>query len=119
MTTQNHTKPLYRVIFYQEDKRYDLYANHIVTGDDIIGFVGIADIIFNKDSGAIIDSVEEKLKAEFGDVRCCYIPCHNIVRIDEVNKSGKAAITDTEREEYSNVIRPHAFKNSIIPSTKD
>ena len=116
---KNHTKQIYRVIFYQEDKRYDLYANHIISSDEMMGFVGIADIVFNEVSGSIIDSAEEKLKSEFGDVRCCYIPCYNIVRIDEVKQSGKPSIVDAERGGHSKVIRPQAFKNSILPSTYD
>ena len=117
--TKNATKHFYRIIFYQDDNRYDLYAKHIITSEDMIGFVGIADIIFNEASGSIIDSAEEKLKAAFGDVKCCYIPYHNVVRIDEVKKVGKPTIIDVKNGGQSNVIRPQAFSNTMLSTPHD
>ena len=115
----NATKHVYRIIFYQDDNRYDLYAKHILSSEDMMGFVGIADIIFNEASGTIIDSAEEKLKAAFGDVKCCYIPYHNVVRIDEVIKVGNPTVIDANTVGQSKVIRPSAFANTILPPSQD
>ena len=110
---------IYRIIFYQENKRYDLYARNLVMNENMMGFVGIEGIIFNHTSGTIIDSAEEKLKAEFGDVTCAYIPYHNVVRIDEVKKAGKNRIVDVETVGQSNVVRPQAFNKIVLPTGQD
>jgi hypothetical protein len=47
-------------------------------------------------SKLLIDPAEEKLKLEFGNVKHIYVPHHSIIRIDEVNQSGKNRILDSE-----------------------
>jgi hypothetical protein len=42
----------------------------------------------------IVDPAEEKLKLEFADVKRSYIPMHNLLRIDEVEKEGSGKIRD-------------------------
>lgn len=84
--------PIYRVFFYQQDKLYEVYAKYL-TEDSLMGFIEIEELIFqDTKSGIVLDPTEEKLRAEFKEVRRCYIPLHAIVRIDEVRKEGLARI---------------------------
>ena len=53
-----------------------------------MAFVELSDLIFNNKTDVVIDPSEEKIKAEFGDVKSTYIPVHAIIRIDEVEKTG-------------------------------
>ena len=54
----------------------------------MMAFVELSDLIFNNKTDVVIDPSEEKIKAEFGDVKSTYIPVHAIIRIDEVEKTG-------------------------------
>ena len=54
----------------------------------MMAFVELSDLIFDTKSDMLIDPSEEKIKAEFGDVKSTYIPVHAIIRIDEVEKTG-------------------------------
>ncbi len=36
----------------------------------------------------VVDPTEEKIKAEFNDVKRTYLPMHSVLRIDEVKKQG-------------------------------
>ena len=60
------------------------------------GFIEVGEIIFDNHSTLLIDPAEEKLKNEFGDVKHTYIPHHSVIRIDEVDQSGKNRILDSE-----------------------
>ena len=42
----------------------------------------------------VVDSSEEKLKAQFEGVIRSYVPMHAIVRIDEVERLGVATISE-------------------------
>ena len=53
-----------------------------------MAFVELSDLIFNNKTDVVIAPSEEKIKAEFGDVKSTYIPVHAIIRIDEVEKTG-------------------------------
>ena len=57
-----------------------------------MAFVELSDLIFNNKTDVVIDPSEEKIKAEFGDVKSTYIPVHAIIRIDEVEKTGQNKI---------------------------
>ncbi len=59
-------------------------------------FVEIADIIFGERSNLLVDPSEEKLKAEFGQVKRTYIPIQAVIRIDEVEKEGTNKILDSK-----------------------
>ena len=60
------------------------------------GFIEIGKIIFGEHSKILIDPADEKLKNEFGKVKRTYIPHHSVIRIDEVDESGKNRILDAE-----------------------
>jgi len=95
------TSPLYKVIFFNQDKVYEVFARQIFQSD-LYGFIEVEEMVFGERSQLLVDPSEEKLKAEFNSVTRSYIPMHSIVRIDEVEKEGVAKISD---KASSNVTR--------------
>mgnify|MGYP001824115779 CR=1 FL=1 len=89
------SKSIFRILFYNQNKVYELYA-HEVSQSSMMGFIQIGDIIFGERSKLLVDPAEEKLKSEFGGVRHTYVPHHAVIRIDEVEKEGKNKIHDTD-----------------------
>lgn len=87
------SKSIYKVIFHNEGKLYELYAREIYQGE-LYGFVEIEELIFGENSAVVVDPSEERLKTEFADVKRSFIPMHSIVRIDEVVKEGAGKITE-------------------------
>ncbi|MCW8887248.1 MAG: DUF1820 family protein [Motiliproteus sp.] len=86
-------KPIYRVIFVNQDQIFEVYARHVYQGD-MYGFVQIEEFVFGSRSQMVVDPSEEKLKNTFADVKRSFIPMQAIVRIDEVVKEGVAKISD-------------------------
>ncbi|MEZ5524564.1 MAG: DUF1820 family protein [Pseudomonadales bacterium] len=86
--------PLYKVIFVNQDKVYEVFAKQIFQSD-LYGFIEVEEIVFGERTQLLVDPSEEKLKTEFDSVIRSYIPMHSIVRIDEVEKEGVAKITET------------------------
>ncbi len=80
-------KHVYRVVFHNQGKVYELYARSVSQGE-LYGFVELGEIIFGERSGVLVDPSEERLKAEFEAVKRTHIPLHAVIRIDEVEKSG-------------------------------
>jgi hypothetical protein len=87
--------PIYKVIFHNNNKIYELYARAIYQSD-MYGFIEIEEIVFGDESQILVNPGEEKLKNEFSGVTRSYIPMHSIVRIDEVEKEGPGKIVDSE-----------------------
>ena len=106
---------IYRILFYQERTRYELYAHNLVVDEGMVGFVGIEDILFDTSMNNIIDPAEERLKTEFANIHCFYVPYHNVIRIDEVKRRGKTKIVDQARKATGNVVYPSAFNPSENP----
>ncbi|MCC6301716.1 MAG: DUF1820 family protein [Gammaproteobacteria bacterium] len=90
------TRHLYKVVFHNEGKVYEIYARQVSQGG-MYGFIEVAEIVFGGKSAVVVDPSEERLKAEFGGVRRSYIPLHAVIRIDEVDKQGSAKISDGEQ----------------------
>ena len=88
-------KPVFRIQFHNSNKIYELYA-HEVGQSQMAGFIEIGEIIFGEQSKLLIDPAEEKLKHEFANVRHTYIPHFAVIRIDEVERSGKNRILDSD-----------------------
>ena len=86
-------QPIYKVIFQNQNKVYEVYARQIFQSD-MWGFIEIEEFIFGERSKILVDPAQEKLKIEFGGVNRSYIPMHSIIRIDEVEKEGAAKISD-------------------------
>jgi len=86
---------IYKVIFVNQGKVYELYARKISHGS-LFGFVEIEELVFGERSSVVVDPGEERLKAEFKGVSRSYLPLQSIVRIDEVRKQGVAKILPLE-----------------------
>ena len=90
-------KNIYRIAFLNQDKVYELYAKHVFQGD-LHGFVVAEDFVFGENTSIVVDPTEEKLKAEFEGVKRSFIPMHEIVRIDQVERRGVAKILPVMNE---------------------
>jgi hypothetical protein len=88
-------KPVYRVIFLNQNQVYELFACAIYQSE-MYGFIEVEEFVFGERSQVLIDPAEEKLKTEFAGVKRSYIPMHAIVRIDEVEKEGPAKISEAK-----------------------
>jgi len=107
-------KTIYRVIFYNENNVYEIYAREIYQGE-MYGFVEVEELVFGERSSVVVDPAEERLKTEFSGTSRTYIPMHSIIRIDEVEKEGPAKISETGNKD-SNVTR---FPSSIYTPGND
>jgi hypothetical protein len=90
-------KTLYRVAFINQERIYEVYARKVYQSD-IFGFIAIEEFVYGETSTLVVDPGQERLKTEFVDVKCTYIPMHAILRIDEVEKEGIAKITLVNHE---------------------
>jgi hypothetical protein len=81
---------VFRVIFLQEDKVYEVYARYL-SEESLMGFIEIEELLFT-------DAEEEKIKSEFQEVKRSYIPIHHVLRIDEVVKKGSAKVKQVEKK---------------------
>jgi hypothetical protein len=84
-------KRLYRVIFINQGKVYEIYARRVCQGN-LFGFIEIADLVFGEKSSVVIDPSEDRLRSEFEGVPVSHVPLHAVIRIDEVEKQGTAKI---------------------------
>ena len=91
---------VYKVIFLNQGKVYELYAKAVHQGE-LYGFVEIEELLFGEISQLLVDPAEERLKSEFQGVRRSLIPIHAVIRIDEVEKEGQSKIR--EADETTNV----------------
>lgn len=102
LNVKNH-ETLYRVIFIQQGKSYEIYAKYI-SEEHLMGFIEIEELVFSESKSAVlVDPGEEHLRMEFKDVKRCYIPMHAITRIDEVVKEGPARIVDLNEKNTDKV----------------
>ena len=83
---------LYKVIFLNQGKVYEIYARSISQGS-LFGFIEIEELVFGERTSVVVDPSEDKLKSEFETVKRIYVPMHAIVRIDEVEKEGVSKIS--------------------------
>ena len=86
-------KQLYKVIFHNHGKVYELYAQR-VSASDVWGFTEVGELVFDVHDGVVVDPTEERLRDEFGGTRVLHLPMQSIVRIEEVEKKGQSAIRD-------------------------
>lgn len=83
---------LYKVIFVNQGKVYEIYARSVGQGD-LFGFVAVEQLVFGERTTVVVDPSEERLKAEFETVKRTHIPMHAVIRIDEVEKQGASKIS--------------------------
>ena len=88
-------KSTFRIQFHNNNQVYELYA-HEVGQSQMAGFIEIGEIIFGEHSKLLIDPAEEKLKHEFANVKHTFVPHFAVIRIDEVESSGKNRILDSD-----------------------
>ncbi len=94
------SKHIYRVTFHNQQEIYEVYVKHVFQGD-LYGFVVVEGFLFNETSEIVVDPAAEKIKSEFGGVKRTFIPMHEVIRIDQVEKKGIAKIrplSDDERK---------------------
>ena len=86
---------IFKVLFVNQGKVYEIYARKVSHGS-LFGFIEVEELVFGERSTVVVDPAEEKIKAEFNDVKRTYLPMHSVLRIDEVKKQGTAKITALE-----------------------
>ncbi len=87
------TRKLYKIVFHNQGKVYELYARH-VTSSELWGFTCVSDLEFGSREGMLVDPTEERLREEFADTKVLHLPMQSIVRIEEVATRGVAVIRD-------------------------
>ncbi len=80
-------KKVYKVIFYNNEDIFEIYASHIFASD-LYGFVEVEQLLFGEKSQLLVDPSEERLKTEFAGVKRTFIPMNAVIRIDEVEQTG-------------------------------
>lgn len=90
MSSDTH---IYRIMFINQDKVYELYCRHIFQSD-MYGFIEIEELVFGERSQVVVNPGEERLKNEFSGVKRSFIPMHAIIRVDEVEQEGEAQVRD-------------------------
>jgi hypothetical protein len=93
-------KSIYRVIFVNQEKLYEIYCGQVFQSD-MYGFIEVEDLIFGERSQLLVDPGEERLQSEFAGVKRSFIPMPSIVRIDEVEKEGTPKISDSKGSNIS------------------
>ena len=88
----NDKQAIYKIQFISSGERYELYVRELLSSP-IFGFIEIADFVWDKHTELVLDPSHEKLKDEFAKVKRTYIPMHNVLRIDLVDKQGSAKIS--------------------------
>jgi hypothetical protein len=106
---------MYRISFLNNTQIFEIYAKNVYESP-MFGFIQVSDFVWSTRHALIVDTHEEKLKAEFSDVTSTLIPMQSIIRIDEVNEAGIAKIKDRglETSRNSNITPFPASPNSVI-----
>jgi hypothetical protein len=89
------TQPIYKVMFLNQGKVYEVYARKVSHGA-LFGFVEVEELVFGARSTVVVDPSEERIKQEFTGVKRTYLPLHSVLRIDEVEKQGVSKVTNVE-----------------------
>lgn len=112
-------KTVYRVSFQANNQVYELYAQS-VTESEMFGFIEIEELVFGESSKMLIDPNDEKLRTEFSGVKRTYIPLHNIIRIDTLEKEGTAKIHELSQDAPNNVrVLPTGIVKKPNPPKKE
>ncbi len=98
-------KQIFKVIFLNQGQVYELYAKQIYQSD-LYGFIEVEEFVFGEKSQLVVDPTEEKLKAEFSQVKRSYIPMTAIVRIDEVEKEGAVKVREAKGDKIAQFPMP-------------
>ena len=85
----------YKITYFNQNSVYEIYSKEVYQSD-MYGFIVVEDLVFGENTSLVVYPSEEKLKTEFQNVKRFFVPAHNIIRIDEVDKEGIAKITSTD-----------------------
>ena len=105
---------LYKVIFHNQGKVYEIYADEVTQGT-LFGFVEVAGIRFGEKSQLVVDPTEEGLRREFEGVSRFHVPMHAVIRVDQVSKPGVSRVSEGKEGSGASVTPFPA----PIPPTKD
>lgn len=89
-------KTLYKIIFYNQEEIYEIYAAHVYPSD-MYGFIEVEQLTFGERSQLLVDPGQEKLRTEFDGVKRTWIPMGAVVRIDEVESVGTPRVSTAQR----------------------
>src|SRR6266540_417001 len=103
-------KRIYKVIFSNQGKVYEIYARHVQQGE-MYGFVEVEELVFGERTSLVVDPGEEQLKNEYSGVKKTYIPFNAVIRIDEVEKEGAGKVLQLASE-------PDTSPNHVFPQGK-
>jgi len=92
------SKALYKVIFLNHGKVYELFSESVGTSG-LWGFVEVSELVFETGDGLVVDPTEEKMRQEFSAAKVLHLPMQSVLRIEEVDKRGKCLIRDRESGE--------------------
>jgi hypothetical protein len=90
------SKPIYKIIFLNQGKVYELYARHVSQTGALFGFVEVEELVFDARKSMVVDPAEERIQIEFSGVKKTYLPMHYVLRIDEVEKQGVSKVMPAE-----------------------
>lgn len=96
----NSSKHIYKLLFVNQGKVYEIYARGVSHGA-LFGFIEVEELVFGERSSMVVDPAEEKIKNEFSGVKRTYLPMHSILRIDEVEKQGVSKISAAKDDNVS------------------
>jgi hypothetical protein len=103
---------IFKIMFVNQGKVYEVYARKVGQGR-LFGFIEVEELVFGERSTVVLDPGEERIKSEFGGVKCTMLPMHSILRIDEVKKQGVSKISAFEGSNVS------AFPMSMYTPAND
>ncbi|MEQ8349968.1 MAG: DUF1820 family protein [Leptospiraceae bacterium] len=86
---QTGERKLFRVIFMNQGKSYEVLARE-VEASDLFGFIENRELVFGEKSQVLVDPTEDGLRKEFEDTRRIILPMHSIVRIEELDRKARA-----------------------------
>src|SRR6267142_2349330 len=59
---------IFKVLFVNQGKVYEIYARKVSHGS-LFGFIEVEELVFGERTTVVVDPAEEKIKAEFNDVK--------------------------------------------------
>lgn len=86
---KKNERRLYRVLFQNQGKLFEVYARTVVQGG-LFGFIEIEDLVFGEKSTILVDPNEDSLRKEFEGAKRIYVPLHSVVRVDEMERDSQA-----------------------------
>jgi len=68
---------IFKVLFVNQGKVYEIYARKVSHGS-LFGFIEVEELVFGERSSVVVDPTEERIKAEFHEVKRTYLPMHSV-----------------------------------------